>query len=90
MIDSLTPWFGALAATHTSLSYLPTGAKDAAPRIYGRSLLENPRDLTSGLLLWLVYGLLKQDWVLVVANAVGAALSASVVECKLRDLHFRH
>jgi MtN3 and saliva related transmembrane protein len=42
--------------------------------------------LTSGLSLWIGYGLLKSDWVIVAANTVGAALSASVLIFKIRDM----
>ena len=44
------------------------------------------RFLTAGLLLWVGYGLLKGDWVIVAANSVGATLSASVLVFKIRDL----
>jgi MtN3 and saliva related transmembrane protein len=42
--------------------------------------------LTTGLLLWVGYGLLKGDWVIVAANSIGGSLSASVLAFKLRDL----
>ena len=42
--------------------------------------------LTAGLLLWVGYGLLKSDWVIVAANSVGAALAASVLAFKIRDI----
>jgi len=42
--------------------------------------------LTAGLLLWIGYGVLKSDWVIVAANSVGAALSASVLIFKIRDM----
>lgn len=42
--------------------------------------------LTFGLSLWVVYGLLRHDWVVVGANAIGAALAAVVLGCKVRDL----
>ena len=42
--------------------------------------------LTTGLLLWVGYGLLKSDWVIVAANSVGGALSASVLAFKIRDI----
>jgi MtN3 and saliva related transmembrane protein len=45
--------------------------------------------LTAGLLLWVGYGLLKGDWVIVVANSVGATLSGSVLVFKVRDLRSR-
>ena len=39
--------------------------------------------------LWIGYGLLKGDWVMVAANGVGAALSASVLAFKIRDMRSR-
>ena len=44
--------------------------------------------LTTGLALWVCYGLLKEDWIIVLANSVGAALSGAVLLCKLRDMRF--
>ncbi len=41
--------------------------------------------LTLGLLLWLVYGALKLDWVIVAANGIGSALSGCVLAFKVRD-----
>lgn len=31
-------------------------------------------------------GVLRQDWIIITANAVGASLSAIVLGCKLRDI----
>jgi MtN3 and saliva related transmembrane protein len=42
--------------------------------------------LTAGLVLWVGYGLLKSDWAIIVANGVGAALAASVLAFKIREL----
>ena len=42
--------------------------------------------LTGGLLLWVLYGVLKGDLVIVVANCVGAVLSGSVLAFKIRDI----
>lgn len=41
--------------------------------------------LTLGLGLWIVYGILRGDWVIISANAVGATLAAIVLGCKSRD-----
>jgi MtN3 and saliva related transmembrane protein len=85
MIDSLVPWIGGLAALLTSLSYLPQVRK-AWPRGSTKDLsLKMLGVLTTGLLLWVGYGLLKADWILVAANSVGAALTGTVLGCKLRD-----
>jgi MtN3 and saliva related transmembrane protein len=86
MFESLVPWIATLAGTLTSLSYVPQ-VKKAWPRGSTSDLsLKTLSILTFGLLLWLGYGALKKDWVIVVANGVGAALSASVLMFKIRDV----
>jgi MtN3 and saliva related transmembrane protein len=86
MIEAFIPWIGACAAVLTSLSYIPQVRK-AWPRgstadLSHRMLIA----LTAGLVLWIAYGLLKGDWVIVAANSLGAALSGSVLACKIRDM----
>jgi MtN3 and saliva related transmembrane protein len=86
MIQNLIPWIGACAALLTSLSYIPQVQK-AWPRGSTEDLsLHMLVVLTTGLLLWICYGLLKSDWVIVAANSVGATLSACVLAFKIRDL----
>jgi MtN3 and saliva related transmembrane protein len=86
MIQNLIPWIGACAALLTSLSYIPQVQK-AWPRGSTKDLsLHMLVVLTTGLLLWIGYGLLKSDWVIVAANSVGATLSACVLAFKIRDL----
>ena len=85
-MQSLIPWLGAVAAVLTSLSYVPQVRK-AWPRGSTKDLsLHMLIVLTAGLLLWVAYGLLRNDWVIVAANSIGAALSGSVLAFKLRDL----
>jgi MtN3 and saliva related transmembrane protein len=89
MMESLIPWIGVFAAVLTSLSYIPQVRK-AWPRGSTKDLsLHMLLVLTAGLLLWVGYGLLKGDWVIVVANSVGATLSGSVLVFKVRDLRSR-
>lgn len=86
MTQSLVPWIGIAAAVLTSLSYIPQVRK-AWPRGSTADLsLTMLVVLTTGLLLWVGYGLLKGDWVIVAANSIGGSLSASVLAFKLRDL----
>lgn len=86
MIQNLIPVIGACAAILTSLSYLPQVQK-ARPRGSTSDLsFKMLVVLTSGLVLWVGYGLLKGDWVIVAANSVGATLSASVLAFKIRDM----
>jgi MtN3 and saliva related transmembrane protein len=37
-------------------------------------------------MFWVCYGLFKADWIIVLAYSVGAALSGTVLFCKLRDM----
>jgi MtN3 and saliva related transmembrane protein len=86
MIESLIPWIGGCAAVLTSLSYVPQVRK-AWPRGSTKDLsLHMLAVLTTGLLFWVGYGLLKADWVIVAANSVGAALSEGVLAFKIRDM----
>jgi MtN3 and saliva related transmembrane protein len=86
MNQSLIPWIGVVAAALTSLSYIPQVRK-AWPRGSTNDLsLKMLVVLTTGLLLWIGYGLLKGDWVIIAANGVGATLSGSVLAFKIRDI----
>ena len=86
MSEAIIPWIGACAAVLTSLSYIPQVRK-AWPRGLTEDLsLKMLIALTTGLLLWIGYGLLKSDWVIVAANSVGAILSGSVLAFKIRDM----
>lgn len=42
--------------------------------------------LASGLILWIAYGSLKRDWVIVLANVVGATLALTLIAFKVRDM----
>ena len=86
MIQGIIPWIGVCAAILTSLSYIPQVRK-AWPRGSTKDLsLHMLIVLTTGLLLWIGYGVLKGDWVIVAANSVGAILSGSVLAFKIRDM----
>jgi MtN3 and saliva related transmembrane protein len=85
-LETFLPWVGGLAALLTSLSYVPQVRK-ALPRGSTDDLsLKTLAILTSGLAIWIVYGVLKSDWVIMAGNGVGATLSGIVLGCKIRDL----
>jgi MtN3 and saliva related transmembrane protein len=82
----VVPWIGVCAAFLTSLSYLPQVQKTWPRESTSDLSLKTLLALTTGLLLWVVYGLVRSDWIIVAANSVGAALSGSVLAFKIRDL----
>jgi MtN3 and saliva related transmembrane protein len=78
---------GMLAAALTSLSYLPQLQK-AIPRNSTSDLsLKMLVALSAGLCLWVIYGVAKHDWVIILANSIGATLSLAVLGFKIRDLN---
>jgi MtN3 and saliva related transmembrane protein len=78
---------GMLAAALTSLSYLPQLQK-AIPRNSTSDLsLKMLVALSTGLCLWVIYGVAKDDWVIILANSIGATLSLAVLGFKIRDLN---
>jgi MtN3 and saliva related transmembrane protein len=85
-MQTFLPWIGGLAAILTSLSYIPQVRK-AWPRGSTQDLsLKMLVALSSGLVLWVCYGLFQGDWTIVLANCVGTALAVTVLFCKLRDI----
>ena len=84
-MESWAPYVGALAALLSSLSYVPQVRK-AWPRGSTSDLsLTMLAVLTLGLSLWIVYGFIRGDWVIIAANSVGASLSGLVLAFKIRD-----
>jgi MtN3 and saliva related transmembrane protein len=85
-MPELSSCVGGIAAILASLSYIPQVRK-AWPRGSTKDLsLGMLAALTLGLGLWIVYGVLRGDWVIITANAIGATLAAIVLGCKLRDM----
>jgi MtN3 and saliva related transmembrane protein len=76
---------GLLAAALTSLSYIPQ-VKKALPAGSTDDLSSKTLGvLASGLALWIGYGVLKSDYVIIVANAVGLALVVTLIGFKIQD-----
>lgn len=89
MLENFAPYIGGTAAILASLSYIPQVQK-AWPRGSTKDLSMGMLcALTAGLCLWLVYGLIRGDLVIVAANGVGAALAGTVLGCKIRDTWLR-
>ena len=77
VIQALLPWIGALAALLTSLSYIPQVQK-AWPRDSTEDLsVKMLVALSSGLVLWICCGLIREDWIIVLANSNGQTLPES-------------
>ena len=76
---------GLFAAALTSLSYIPQ-VKKALPAGSTDDLsLKTLVVLATGLALWILYGIFKMDYVIIIANAVGVSLVATLIGFKIRD-----
>jgi MtN3 and saliva related transmembrane protein len=76
---------GLMAAAMTSLSYIPRVRKALPAGSTGDVSFKTLSVLVSGLGLWVLYGILNGDYVIVAANAVGFALVAALIGFKIRD-----
>jgi MtN3 and saliva related transmembrane protein len=86
LMSELVTYVGGAAAFLSSLSYIPQVRKAWPPGSTKDLSLHMLAALTLGLGLWILYGILRGDWVIVFANAIGATLAAIVLGCKVRDL----
>jgi MtN3 and saliva related transmembrane protein len=77
---------GFVAAALTSLSYIPQVQKAFPKDSTGDLSLKMLVALFAGLALWILYGLMVEDAVIVIANCVGGALVGVVLGCKVRDI----
>jgi MtN3 and saliva related transmembrane protein len=81
---------GYVAAALTTLSFAPQAWLIFRTRDVSGVSLGMYSALVSGIVLWLVYGLLIRSWPLVVANAVTLSLAGSILVMKLRLPSRRH
>src|SRR5215207_5727103 len=82
----LSTTVGLLAALCTTASYLPQVVKCWRTHKGGDLWLKMLLILAAGLALWVVYGLMNSDWVIVGANTVSLMLLAYLVFFKVREL----
>jgi MtN3 and saliva related transmembrane protein len=78
---------GLIAAMLTSLSYFPQVKKVRAGQSTEDLSLRTLVALTCGLMLWVVYGAIKGDWIIIAANTTGTSLTGYVLYHKLQERH---
>ena len=78
-----TDLLGYVAATLTTLSFLPQAALTLRTRNVAGISLGMYSAFTLGVALWLVYGVLLRQWPIVVANALTLALASVILGLKL-------
>jgi MtN3 and saliva related transmembrane protein len=85
-MTSLTTIVGLSAALCTTISYVPQLKKCYQTGRTGDLSLKMFLILAAGIALWVLYGVLQGDAVLVLANGVSLAFLAIILVFKLREI----
>jgi len=80
----LSDLIGYLAATLTTCSFLPQALHTFRTRDVSGISLGMYSVFTSGVALWLAYGVVLQAWPIVIANAITLVLASAILGMKLR------
>ena len=83
---SLVTLIGLIAAFCTTVSYIPQIKKIWMTGETHDISLKMFLILSAGIALWVVYGIMQGDAVIVLANSVGLAFLAAILFFKLRNL----
>lgn len=79
-------WIGTLAGVLTTIAFIPQAAKTWKTRSAGDISLLMFLLFSTGVLFWLIYGILLHALPIVVANGITLGLSASILVMKIKDL----
>jgi MtN3 and saliva related transmembrane protein len=75
---------GYLAATLTTVAFVPQAVKVLKDRDTRSLSLGMYLIFTCGVLLWAVYGAFRRDWAIVTANVITSLLSIAILATKIR------
>ena len=76
---------GTVAAVLTTVSFVPQVIHSYRTRDLSGVSLSMYSIFTLGVGLWLLYGLIKQDWPLILANSITFCLAAMVLGLKIQQ-----
>ena len=77
-------WTGYVAATMTTLAFVPQAVKTIRSRDTRSISLGMYVVFTIGIAFWLAYGIALGSWPMILSNIVTFALSATILGLKLR------
>jgi MtN3 and saliva related transmembrane protein len=83
---TLVTLIGLAAAFCTTVSYVPQIRKIWSSGETQDISLKMYLILSSGIALWIVYGLMQGDAVIILANSVSLAFLCAILFCKLRNV----
>lgn len=79
-----TDLIGSIAATLTTVSFIPQVWRVWTTRHTRDISLGMYIAFTSGVALWLVYGILLNSWPIIIANSITVCLAGAVLAMKIR------
>ena len=82
---NVTTLIGILAAVCTTASYIPQLKKCWETGSAGDLSLKMFSILAAGIALWVVYGLMQQDFVIILANSVSLLFLAGILYFRIRE-----
>jgi MtN3 and saliva related transmembrane protein len=84
---TLTTWIGISASTFTSLALIPQLIKLIGEKKAGNVSVGMLASLFTGLALWIYYGILKQDAIIIISNSVALVinLATGILTLRLHD-----
>ncbi len=77
-------WLGYVAATLTTLAFVPQALKTIRSRDTQGISLGMYAVFTVGIAFWFGYGIVLGSWPMIVSNVITFALSATILALKLR------
>jgi MtN3 and saliva related transmembrane protein len=80
----LADYIGGLAATLTTLSFVPQAWLTFKTRDVRGISLGMYSAFTCGIALWLIYGIMIRAWPVIVANVITLVLALAILGMKLR------
>lgn len=83
--ESIVQLVGSSAAICTTIAFLPQVHHSYKTRDLSGISLPMYSIFTVGVAFWLVYGILKKDWPLIIANGITFAASLTILILKLRE-----
>jgi MtN3 and saliva related transmembrane protein len=80
-----TEIIGALAATLTTIAFVPQVHKVLVHKDTHSLSLGMYVIFTTGVMLWGIYGYLRTDWLIITANAINTVLCMTILVIKVRN-----
>lgn len=77
-------WMGVVAATLTTLAFVPQAVKTIRTRDTHSISLGMYVVFTVGIVFWFGYGIALDSWPMIVSNAITFVLAATILGLKLR------